>query len=364
VRRLVDWLHAAGLADERLPIALRIAAVLAASLAIAWVSGAVYARWLRRGAGESEPVDELARSFRRTVLLVGVYEAVRQAPLPPLVGAALAGVLFVLAALLAARVAVRSLRLLLHSYLDRTAEGAARERARRDYLPVASTTGTVLVALLAVIVVAHHFGHDVSSLVAAFGVGSLALGLAAQQTLGNMVAGFTLLIDRPFSPGDQVRLQSGEQGEVLEIGVRSTRILLPDGKLLIVPNAELAGSRVVNQSYPAPTARSEVRLRVGWSADVDRMTELLLELAHAQPETLTQPPPSVALAALDGKGLDLAMRFAVEGSEAKEPVEERVRRALVKRLTSEGAEMGAPPAAVPSAPVEEQPFAPTTRSRP
>src|SRR6202012_1541153 len=100
--------------------------------------------------------------------------------------------------------------------------GAERARLEREYVPLAEKATSLAVSFIVVIVVAKHFGKDVTSLVAALGVGSLAIGLAAQETLGNMIAGFVLLVDRPFRPGERVRLASSEVGEVVIIGVRST----------------------------------------------------------------------------------------------------------------------------------------------
>jgi small-conductance mechanosensitive channel len=129
-----------------------------------------------------------------------------------------------------------------------------------------------------------------------------------------------------------VRLQSGESGEVIEIGMRSTRLLLPEGTLLIVPNAELANSRVVNESYAGATARCEVRVRVSWRADVERASAALLELALRQPEALDRPPPSVTVATLDRKGFELVLTLRVDGRDVRSAVEERLRRAIVERL--------------------------------
>ena len=71
------------------------------------------------------------------------------------------------------------------------------------------------------------------------GVGSLAVGLAAQDTLANMFAGFTLMLDRPFRVGDRIQLASGEVGDVEAIGMRATRIKTSDETILVVPNSLL-----------------------------------------------------------------------------------------------------------------------------
>ena len=133
---------------------------------------------------------------------------------------------------------------------------------------------------------------------AALGVGSLAIGLAAQQTLGNMIAGFTLLVDRPFRVGDRIQLATGEQGEVLEIGVRSTRICLPTRNLLIVPNAELVNSRVVNFHSRPRRRAARCASRSPTSSDVEQRRRSCVELAGADERLAKTPPPVARVIAL------------------------------------------------------------------
>jgi small-conductance mechanosensitive channel len=293
---------------------------------------------LRRAAGRTrsaqlgEAVERTAsRSLRLLAILIGLGWALSLLPAEPW-APPVAGALYLLTALVAVRLAMRLSAVLLHAWLD-AANGAARERAQKEYLPLAQTVITVALALVGMIVVAHHFGHDVSSLLTALGIGSLAIGLAAQQTLGNMIAGFTLLVDRPFRPGDRIRLASGETGEVAEIGIRSTRIVLDDANLLIVPNAELANSRVVNYAFPTPGARGEVRLKVA-NAQVAGAMVLARELLRGQAEVVATPEPEVAVVALDDGKAELALRFHVLAQGHQRRVEERLRGALAERLAA------------------------------
>ncbi|MSP60543.1 MAG: mechanosensitive ion channel [Myxococcales bacterium] len=316
--------------------------VLLLPILVAWAFGPPLRRWLRsvgarRGADLGDALDRTAwGSIRLVLLLVGLHWAVAMLPVDPRFTSGLGGAIYVLAVVVLARLAIRIAGVLLDAYLEAAAVGPARERARKDYLPLASTLSTVAIALAAVILIAHHFGHDVSSLVTALGIGSLAIGLAAQQTIGNMIAGFTLLVDRPFRPGDRIRLQSAETGEVSEIGIRSTRILLDDQNLLIVPNAELVNSRVVNLALPSPVGRGEVKFKLAWDrvAGIEGLLALAEELARGEPEVAADPAPWAAVASLNEPGVEVVLYFQVIEQAAQRRVEARIRQQLARRLAA------------------------------
>jgi len=235
----------------------------------------------------------------------------------------------VIGALICARVVIQLVALLLTSSVTHVG-GAERTRLEREYVPLAEKATSLAVTFILVIVVAKHFGKDVTSLVAALGVGSLAIGLAAQQTLGNMIAGFVLLVDRPFRPCDRVRLSTGEIGEVQLIGVRSTRIRMLDGNQLTVPNAELANSRVV--TYHVLTAHSEVKLTVALGSDVDRASALLAAVAA---EDSRVRAPAVRVTNVTPQGIELTIAFDTASSAEALAAEHEVRRRALVRLQAE-----------------------------
>jgi small-conductance mechanosensitive channel len=207
--------------------------------------------------------------------------------------------------------------------------GSERTRLQREYVPLIEKVLTLAVAMVWLIVVAKHFGRDVTSLVAALGVGSLAIGLAAQQTLGNMIAGFVLLVDRPFRVADRVKLATGETGEVREIGVRSTRILLGDGNLLVVPNAELANSRVVNVQI-APHA--ELKLWVTTDNDVERVITLLHDVVQQDQRIKSH---YVRLSNVSDRGLELTVGIDCQTLGEAWNAEGDLRRRALGRLKAE-----------------------------
>jgi small-conductance mechanosensitive channel len=272
--------------------------------------------------------------------LIGLYVAADVAPLPLKLGAALGGISFVLGALVAARVAVNLVALLVGTSVNHVHVGE-RERMEREYVPLVSKITTLAVALMVAVLIAKHFGKDVSSLVAALGIGSLAIGLAAQQTLGNMIAGFTLLFDRPFHVGDRIQLATGEQGDVLEIGVRSTRICLLSRNLLIVPNAELVNTRVVNFHFPTAAARGEVRVTIAYGSDVERAAQLLTELAEADTRVATTSS-AARVGQLGNIGIEMVLTFESRSHTEVGAVEDSLRRGILQRFSAEKIELPFP----------------------
>jgi MscS family membrane protein len=327
----------------RAVVAVVIVALTASLGALLAMWSARYAR--QRNVAHSDVVARAAGKVQRGLVLLlfalGVTGAVDVAPLPPRAEAIIGGFAFVVAALAGARVLVNLVALVLGTSVSHVHPGE-RERLEREYVPLLGKITTLVVALLVVIVVAKHFGRDVTSLIAALGVGSLAIGLAAQQTLGNMIAGFTLLFDRPFRVGDRIQLATGELGDVLEIGVRSTRICMTNRNLLIVPNAELVNSRVVNFHFPTPSARGEVRVTVAYGSDVEKATRFLVELAGADERVARTPPPGARVAQLGNAGVDLAVAFEVSSHTEVAAVEDRLRRAILSRFAAEKIELPFP----------------------
>lgn len=118
-----------------------------------------------------------------------------------------------------------------------------------ELIPLLRRALKILIWVLALLIILPVYGVNISALVAALGVGSLAVALAAQDTIANIISGFMIMIDRPFRIGDKIKLPSGELVEVLEIGVRRSKFFAEDKAIVIVPNLELSKSKIVNYSY-------------------------------------------------------------------------------------------------------------------
>jgi len=118
-----------------------------------------------------------------------------------------------------------------------------------DLIPLFRRGLKVLIWILALLVCLPLYGINISALIATLGVASLAIALAAQDTIANIIAGFLIMIDRPFREGDKIKLPSGEVVTVYDIGVRRSKFIAEDKGVVIMPNLELSKSKIVNYTY-------------------------------------------------------------------------------------------------------------------
>jgi small-conductance mechanosensitive channel len=136
----------------------------------------------------------------------------------------------------------------------------------------------VVTALVATIILLGHFGVNVTALGATLGLSGLALTLAAQDTIADAIAGVIILADRPFRVGDRIEIQgAGTWGDVLDIGLRSTRIRTRDNRVVILPNSVIGSNQVTNYSYPEPSYRCETHLRVEDDTDLETVRRLIVD---------------------------------------------------------------------------------------
>lgn len=142
-----------------------------------------------------------------------------------------------------------------------------------------------LVVLTAVVIVTimGRFGIEVSALVTTLGIGSLAIALAAQETLGDMISGFTIMLDQPFRVGDRVEVMDIDTwGDVKDIGLRSTRILTRDNRLVSVPNSVIGKGLVVNYSQPSTMYRVQTHIGIAYGTDIEFARQVMVDAVRAQ----------------------------------------------------------------------------------
>jgi small-conductance mechanosensitive channel len=139
---------------------------------------------------------------------------------------------------------------------------------------------TVSVFLVGVLITLATIGVSVAPLLTALGVGGLAVGLALQDTLANLFAGFHILVSRQVRPGDFIRLSSGEEGYVEDVTWRYTTIRRLPNDLIIVPNAQLASAVTANFSLPSSEQGVLVDVSVAYEEDLERVERVTLEVAR------------------------------------------------------------------------------------
>ena len=116
-------------------------------------------------------------------------------------------------------------------------------------IPIVRRTSKVVIWIIVILIILPFFGVNISALIATLGVGGLAIALAAQDTIANVISGFMIMVDSPFRLGDKIKLPSGEVVTVLNIGVRRSEFLSEDKAIIIVPNLDLSKSKIVNYTY-------------------------------------------------------------------------------------------------------------------
>lgn len=138
-------------------------------------------------------------------------------------------------------------------------------------------TDIVLIGLLVTLILGQ-LGYEITPLLASLGVAGVAVAIALQDTLGNLFAGFYILFDRPLRVGDYIKLESGEEGFVSEIGWRNTKIRPWANNLIIIPNSKLSQSILVNHHLPEPRQNIYIACGVSYDSDLEHVERVCVEV--------------------------------------------------------------------------------------
>lgn len=171
----------------------------------------------------------------------------------------------------------------------------------------------VLLLTILFITTLSELGVNTTSLLAALGAASLAIGLALKDSLKNLASGFLLVALKPFKKGDYIEA-AGTAGSVNRLTMSHTYLKTPDNKTVMIPNSSLIHSNLTNYSTESKR-RLDIFVGVSYDDDVRQVKNLLLELANADERSLQDPAPLVAILNFGESSVDFTLRIWVNSSD-------------------------------------------------
>ena len=303
-------------------------------------------RALHRWANETttRTGDVLVESLRLPSLiwsvLIGLYVAIDIAPLPERLGAHALQIIY---ALLVISVTAASANV---------TGSTLRDALRKNNLALPATGLSLAFAKVTIwviggLVLLSGLGVSITPILTALGVGGLAVALALQDTLSNFFAGIHLLIEKPVRIGDFVKLETGQEGYVADIGWRTTRIRMLPNNMVVIPNNKLTQSILTNYYMPEPRMGVSIPVSVSYNTDPDYVAQILVEEATAAvsqvPGLLGDPAPAARLIPGFGESaLTFTLGVHVRHFEDQYAVQDALRKRILKRFAKEKIEMPYP----------------------
>jgi len=217
-------------------------------------------------------------------------------------------------------------------------------------LPVTTLSETLVqlaVVVTGILLALTALEFHITPILTALGVGGLAVALALQDTLSNLFSGFYVAVARQIRLADYIKLNTGEEGYVADIGWRNTTIRTLGNNLILIPNAKLAQAIVTNYYLPEKRMGASVQVNVEYEADPDEVERILLEVVQkALPEipgTLSEPEPSVVLDPGFGEsGMAFTVNFQIEEFTNQFRARTELRKRILRRFREEGIAIALP----------------------
>ena len=262
-----------------------------------------------------EENQHVFKAFRRAlryglILFAGTYIA-RLLELA-LLGKIFQGVLIIMLASPAKDVLITALTYLEKNVADRTAN-----KVDDIIFDLLNRFSGAILYVTAVILALDIVGINVMPFIAGAGVAGIAIGFAAKDTLSNLIAGVLLIIDRPFEIGDRIEVWSAPAGsatwgDVVDIGLRATKIKTTDNIVIIIPNNEIMKRDIVNYTIISTLIRVRVNIGVSYEADIRKAKDIIVDVARRMEWVSASPPPKVVVRKFGDSSVDLQLRVWIQ----------------------------------------------------
>ena len=198
-------------------------------------------------------------------------------------------------------------------------------------------TGFIIACILAVVAM----GVDLSNLAVIAGALSVGIGFGLQDVIKNLVSGIIILFERPFKVGDWVII-NGDEGKIKQINIRSTELETWTRQSVIIPNATLISSSLVNLTHDNNWHRQSIAVGVSYDSDADVVTKLLLECVKSSKKVAKIPAPYVVFKDFGSSSLDFEVRYYISNIWEGWSASSDIRYEILKRFREENINIAYP----------------------
>ncbi len=161
-----------------------------------------------------------------------------------------------------------------------------------EALPFGIKLINAAIYLFTILIILDKLNINIIPLIAGLGILGFALGFGAKDIVANILAGFFILLDRPFIRGERIEVR-GNSGDVFDIGLRTTRIRTSTDEIVIIPNSDIVSSAVKNYSLPEKRVKLVTNYRVSYGSDVEEVKKVIFEVACESKTVISDPLPEV-----------------------------------------------------------------------
>ncbi len=174
-----------------------------------------------------------------------------------------------------------------------------------------------IVYVAAAVIALDQLGVNVMPFIAGAGVAGVAIGFAAKDTLSNLIAGVLLIVDRPFEIGDRIEVWTAPKGsstwgDVIDIGLRATKIRTTDNIVIVIPNNKIMTRDIVNYTLINASIRVRINVGIAYNADIRKASDALVNLAKTVAWVSDNPEPKVVVRNFGDSSVDLQLRVWID----------------------------------------------------
>lgn len=150
-----------------------------------------------------------------------------------------------------------------------------KSRLDESLLPLFRKVVNIIFVLVGILWILNIWNINITPYLAGLGIGGLVLGLALQDSLKNIFGGVSLILDQSFAVGDKIQIESGEVGEIVDVGLRSTKIKNYDNQIITIPNGQMANAKIINYVQPNDRIRVVVKFGVEYGTKVEKVKKVV-----------------------------------------------------------------------------------------